>query len=86
MCFDIKTDFIVQISNPTGVCQTSNPKFGAPDKSGIKVSMEALIHHFKFFSSGFNVDSGEIYSAVEAPKKEFKVYLISDGSLKPFRF
>jgi NADH dehydrogenase (ubiquinone) Fe-S protein 2 len=70
---------------PTGPCQTGNFKYVAPEKSTIKLSMEALIHHFKYFSSGFNVDSGEVYSAVEAPKGEFGVYLISDGSPKPFR-
>ena len=70
---------------PTGPCQTGNSKYVAPEKSTIKLSMEALIHHFKYFSSGFNVDSGEVYSAVEAPKGEFGVYLISDGSPKPFR-
>ena len=47
--------------------------------------MEALIHHFKLFSEGFRVPKGECYAAVEAPKGEFGVYLISDGSNKPYR-
>ena len=47
--------------------------------------MEALIHHFKLFSEGYRVDPGEIYIAVEAPKGEFGVFLISDGSNKPYK-
>ena len=48
-------------------------------------SMEALIHHFKLFTEGYRVDKDEIYTAVEAPKGEFGVYLISDGSSKPYK-
>jgi NADH dehydrogenase (ubiquinone) Fe-S protein 2 len=70
---------------PTGPSKIGDYKHVAPSRNEIKSSMEALIHHFKFFSSGFNVPSGEVYSAVEAPKGEFGVYLISDGSSKPFR-
>jgi NADH dehydrogenase (ubiquinone) Fe-S protein 2 len=70
---------------PTGPSKIGDYKHVAPSRNEIKSSMEALIHHFKFFSSGFNVNSGEVYSAVEAPKGEFGVYLISDGSAKPFR-
>jgi len=47
--------------------------------------MEALIHHFKLYSEGFHVPAGEIYAAVEAPKGEFGVFLVSDGSNKPYR-
>ena len=47
--------------------------------------MEALIHHFKLFTEGYRVPKGEVYTAVEAPKGEFGVYLISDGSNKPYR-
>ena len=47
--------------------------------------MEALIHHFKLFTEGYRVDKDEIYTAVEAPKGEFGVYLISDGSNKPYK-
>jgi len=51
----------------------------------MKRSMEALIHHFKLFSEGFHVPAGEVYAAVEAPKGEFGVYLVSDGTNKPYR-
>ena len=51
----------------------------------IKTSMEALIHHFKLFSEGYRVPQGEIYACVEAPKGEFGVYLVSDGSNKPYK-
>jgi NADH-quinone oxidoreductase subunit D len=51
----------------------------------MKESMEALIHHFKLFTEGYCVPEGEIYSAVEHPKGEFGVYLISDGANKPYR-
>ena len=47
--------------------------------------MEALIHHFKLFTEGYRVPAGQVYSAVEAPKGEFGVYLVSDGSSKPYR-
>jgi len=70
---------------PSGPSKIGDYKHVAPGRSEIKSSMEALIHHFKFFSSGFDVAAGEVYSAVEAPKGEFGVYLISDGSAKPFR-
>ena len=51
----------------------------------MKSSMEALIHHFKLYTEGFHVPEGEVYAAVEAPKGEFGVYLVSDGSNKPYR-
>ena len=51
----------------------------------MKQSMEALIHHFKLFTEGFRVPEGEVYVATEAPKGEFAVYLVSDGSSKPYR-
>ena len=47
--------------------------------------MEALIHHFKLYTEGFHVPAGEVYAAVEAPKGEFGVYLVADGSNKPYR-
>jgi len=62
-----------------------NTKFTPPTKSNVKSSMEALIHHFKYFSEGFNVPKGEIYTATEAPKGEFGVYLISNGTNRPYR-
>ena len=51
----------------------------------MKRSMEALIHHFKLFTEGFHVPAGECYAPVEAPKGEFGVYLVSDGSNRPYR-
>jgi NADH-quinone oxidoreductase subunit D len=56
-----------------------------PKRSEMKQSMEALIHHFKLYTEGFKVPAGEVYVAVEAPKGEFGVYLVSDGSNKPYR-
>ena len=51
----------------------------------MKSSMEALIHHFKLYTEGFHVPAGEVYVAVEAPKGEFGVYLVADGTNKPYR-
>ncbi len=60
-------------------------KVTPPKRSDMKTSMEALIHHFKLYSEGFHVPEGEVYVAVEAPKGEFGVYLVSDGGNKPYR-
>ena len=60
-------------------------KFTPPKRGEMKTSMEALIHHFKLYTEGFNIPEGEVYAAVEAPKGEFGVYLVSDGSNKPYR-
>ena len=60
-------------------------KLSPPSRAQMKRSMEALIHHFKLYTEGFHVPAGEIYAAVEAPKGEFGVYLVSDGSDKPYR-
>jgi len=60
-------------------------KVTPPKRGEMKKSMEALIHHFKLYTEGFKVPAGEIYVAVEAPKGEFGVYLVSDGSNKPYR-
>jgi NADH-quinone oxidoreductase subunit D len=60
-------------------------KFVPPRRSEMKRSMEALIHHFKLYTEGFHVPAGEVYAAVEAPKGEFGVYLISDGTNKPYK-
>jgi NADH-quinone oxidoreductase subunit D len=70
---------------PTGPVKSIDGKITPPKKEDLKNSMEALIHHFKLFSEGFRVKEGEIYTAVEAPKGEFGVYLISDGSNKPYK-
>ena len=60
-------------------------KLTPPTRSEMKTSMEALIHHFKLYTEGFHVPAGEVYAAVEAPKGEFGVYLVADGSNKPYR-
>jgi len=70
---------------PSGPVKTIDGKISPPKKSELKNSMEALIHHFKLFSEGFRVPAGEIYTCVEAPKGEFGVYLIADGSNKPYK-
>jgi NADH-quinone oxidoreductase subunit D len=70
---------------PKGPIKTEDGKISPPPKKEIKQSMEALIHHFKLFTEGYRVDKDEIYTAVEAPKGEFGVYLISDGSSKPYK-
>ena len=68
-----------------GPVGTPNHKVVAPSRAEMKRSMEALIHHFKLFTEGFKVPAGEVYAAVEAPKGEFGVYLVSDGTDKPYR-
>ena len=70
---------------PDGEVINHDAKIAAPKRADMKTSMEAIIHHFKFFTEGFQVPAGEIYTAVEAPKGEFGVYLISDGTSKPYR-
>ena len=70
---------------PKGPVKTQDAKVTPPPKKELKNSMEALIHHFKLFTEGYRVDKDEIYKAVEAPKGEFGVYLISDGSNKPYK-
>ena len=72
-------------SMPKGPVKSMDGKITPPPKKEIKDSMEALIHHFKLFTEGYRVDKAEIYTAVEAPKGEFRVYLISDGSSKPYK-
>ena len=70
---------------PTGPIKTVDGKISPPTRDQLKESMEALIHHFKLFTEGYRVPEGKAYTAVEAPKGEFGVYLISDGSSKPYR-
>ncbi len=70
---------------PRGPVKSLDGKISPPPKKEIKESMEALIHHFKLFTEGYRVKKDEIYVAVEAPKGEFGVYLISDGSSKPYK-
>jgi len=70
---------------PGGAYVAENSKAVPPLRSEMKRSMEALIHHFKLYTEGVHVPAGETYAAVEAPKGEFGVYLVSDGSNKPYR-
>ena len=68
-----------------GPVSVVNNKISPPSRAQMKRSMEALIHHFKLFTEGFHVPAGEVYAAVEAPKGEFGVFLVSDGTDKPYR-
>ena len=68
-----------------GLVSSDNQKVVPPKRGEMKRSMEALIHHFKLYTEGFHVPAGEVYTAVEAPKGEFGVYLVADGSNKPYR-
>jgi NADH dehydrogenase I D subunit len=70
---------------PLGPYRVDDRKIIAPSRSEIKDSMEALIHHFKIFTEGYHVPAGETYAAVEAPKGEFGVAIVSDGGSKPYR-
>ena len=70
--------------NP-GPVITDNHKVAAPARESMKANMEELIHHFKLFTEGFHVPLGEAYAAVEHPKGEFGIYLVSDGANKPYR-
>lgn len=63
----------------------SRGKITPPSRTDMKTSMESLIHHFKLYTEGFHVPEGEVYCAVEAPKGEFGVYLVADGTNKPYR-
>jgi NADH-quinone oxidoreductase subunit D len=73
------------LRNNPGPVMTDNHKVAPPSRVDMKTSMEALIHHFKLFTEGFHVPEGEAYSAVEHPKGEFGIYLVSDGANKPYR-
>ncbi len=70
---------------PPGPISTDNNKVTPPSREEMKHSMEALIHHFKLYTEGYHVPQGETYTAVEAPKGEFGVFLVSDGTNKPYR-
>lgn len=72
-------------SMPKGPVVTDDPKVAPPKRVLMKQSMEALINHFKLYSEGYHVPEGQTYTAVEAPKGEFGVYLVSDGTNKPYR-
>ena len=70
---------------PTGPIKVDDRKVAPPKRAEMKYSMEALIHHFKLYTEGYHVPAGETYTAVEAPKGEFGVYLVSDGTNRPYR-
>ncbi|GAA4412708.1 NADH-quinone oxidoreductase subunit D [Advenella faeciporci] len=73
------------LRNNPGPVITENHKIAPPSRESMKSNMEELIHHFKLFSEGFQVPAGEVYSAVEHPKGEFGIYMVSDGANKPYR-
>jgi NADH-quinone oxidoreductase subunit D len=70
---------------PAGPVKVNDRKVAPPPRGEMKQSMEALIHHFKLYTEGYHVPAGETYTAVEAPKGEFGVYLVSDGTNRPYR-
>ncbi len=70
---------------PAGPVMTEDRKYAPPRRGEMKESMEALIHHFKLYTEGYHVPAGETYAAVEAPKGEFGVYLIADGTNMPYK-
>lgn len=70
---------------PPGQYKVDDHKLVPPPRASMKESMESLIHHFKLFSEGYSVPPGETYSAIEAPKGEMGVYLVSDGTNRPYR-
>ncbi len=75
----------MRVPDGQGPVSSADGKLVPPKRDEMKRSMEALIHHFKLYTEGYHVPAGEVYCAVEAPKGEFGVYLVSDGSNKPYR-
>jgi NADH-quinone oxidoreductase subunit D len=73
------------LRNNPGPVMVDNHKVAPPSRGDMKLNMEELIHHFKLFTEGMHVPEGECYAAVEAPKGEFGIYLVSDGANKPYR-
>jgi NADH-quinone oxidoreductase subunit D len=70
---------------PDGLVKVDDRKIAPPPRAEMKRNMESLIHHFKLFTEGYHVPAGETYAAVESPKGEFAVYLVADGTNKPYR-
>jgi NADH-quinone oxidoreductase subunit D len=70
---------------PAGPVRSNNRKYVPPPRSEIGVSMEALIHHFKLWTEGFEAPKGSVYTAIESPRGELGVFLESDGGPKPYR-
>ncbi len=75
----------LQSADGQGPVCAEDKKVVPPTRGEMKRSMEALIHHFKLYTEGIHVPAGEVYAAVEAPKGEFGVYLVADGSNRPYR-
>jgi NADH-quinone oxidoreductase subunit D len=75
----------LRLPDGQGPVMVADNKIVAPKRAEMKRSMEALIHHFKLYTEGFHVPAGEVYAAVEAPKGEFGVYLVADGTNKPYK-
>src|SRR5262249_12432092 len=69
-----------------GRAMADDNKIVPPKREEMKRSMEALIHHFKLYTEGYHVPAGEVYAAIEAPKGEFGVYLVADGTNKPYKW
>ncbi len=76
---------IERLATVDGPVLVDNNKISPPRRGEMKHSMEALIHHFKLYTEGYHVPAGETYTAVEAPKGEFGVYLVADGTNRPYR-
>ncbi len=76
---------VAKLRETPGPVMTTDGKVAPPRRGEMKGNMESLIHHFKLYTEGFHVPAGEVYAAVEAPKGEFGVYLVSDGGNKPYR-
>jgi NADH:ubiquinone oxidoreductase subunit D len=70
---------------PGGPVSVENTKYTSPSRTDMKKSMESLIHHFKHYTESINVPAGETYTATEAPKGEFGVFLVSNGTNRPYR-
>ena len=70
---------------PTGLVKQDDKKIVPPSRGEMKNSMEALIHHFKYYTQGFDVPKSRTYTAIEAPKGEFATYLVSNGTNRPYR-
>ncbi|MBI1208272.1 MAG: NADH-quinone oxidoreductase subunit D [Azospirillum sp.] len=76
---------LVKLKDTPGPVKVQDRKVAPPKRGEMKSSMEALIHHFKLYTEGYHVPAGETYSVIETPKGEFGVYLVSDGSNRPYR-
>ena len=84
-CYKIMIQALDKLEVTDGPVKVDNRKVSPPKRAEMKSSMEAMIHHFKLYTEGYHVPPGETYTVVEAPKGEFGVYLVSDGSNRPYR-